>query len=109
MFDERGARIKDAGPSMPVSVLGFDGGQVPVISSTYLKTKKKQDQLLTSVNNFSVSKVFVLRRPLLLKSLEDVLRLENSRSLTLSLKETWTVLSKHLVIHFRNFLRRRFR
>ena len=25
MFDERGARIKDAGPSTPVSVLGFDG------------------------------------------------------------------------------------
>jgi translation initiation factor IF-2 len=25
MFDERGARIKEAGPSTPVSVLGFDG------------------------------------------------------------------------------------
>jgi translation initiation factor IF-2 len=41
MFDERGKRVKAAGPSVPVQVLGFDG--MPQAGDTFIVLKSERD------------------------------------------------------------------
>ena len=88
MFDERGARIEGGWSVYPC--VGAWASTVRLargISSTYSRTKRKRDQLLQQASaTYSANRVCVLRRPLPLRNLVDVLQLVSSRSLTLSLK-----------------------
>ena len=65
MFDERGVRIEEAGPSTPVSVLGFDS--IPSAGDKFnvFEDEKEARAIATDVN-FNMGKAFVLRRQLLL-------------------------------------------
>ena len=61
MFNERNQRIKEAGPSEPVLILGLNGA--PAAGDTFhvIDTNKRLVTLPTSVNSCSVSRACVLR------------------------------------------------
>lgn len=61
MFNERNQRIKEAGPSEPVLILGLNGA--PAAGDTFhvIDTEQEARDIATSVNSCSVSRACVLR------------------------------------------------
>lgn len=56
MLDERGKPMQEAGPSIPVTILGLDGAPTAGDKFRVLKMNVKQNQLQLNVNSFSVNK-----------------------------------------------------
>ena len=80
MFNERNQRIKQAGPSEPVLILGLNGA--PTAGDTFhvLETEQEAREIANKRNNCNVNRACVLRNFLLWTKLAVVLLLVTSRN-----------------------------
>ena len=86
MFNERGQRMKEAGPSEPVLILGLNGAPAAVIHSMYLIVNRKHVRLPISVNSCNANRDCVLRRLLTLDEVGRRLALGDFHELNIIVK-----------------------
>ena len=80
MFNERGSKMEEAGPSCPALILGLNGLHRPETNSTSWVTRKTPVLWLTSENNCNANKGYVPRNISRWTKSVDVLPSETSRS-----------------------------
>ncbi len=70
LFDERGQRVKSAGPSIPVQILGFDG--VPEAGDTFMAVPREADAREIAQKRQRLEREATHRRSLRGVSLEEI-------------------------------------